>query len=270
MLVFITGASVGFGRACALEFANRGDNIIALARREDKLLSLQQEIAGATNTQIGQRCEIIACDVCNIKQVESKLHKILAKRANEIEWANGVEVLVNNAGLALGLSPADESDINDWDKMIEVNIVSLVRLTRAILPSMVAKRRGHIINIGSIAGSYAYPGSTVYGASKAFVKQFSLNLRADLSSKHIRVTDIEPGLASGSEFSLVRFKGDKAMADSVYEGADALSPQDIAEAVCWVAHLPSRVNINRLEMMPTCQAPSELAVHKDSKKHNKI
>ncbi len=267
MLVFITGASVGFGRACALEFANRGDTLIVLARRESKLLSLQEEIATLTHTPIGQRCEIIACDVCDTKQVESRLNEILAKRVNQKEWSGGVDVLVNNAGLALGLSPADESDINDWERMIEVNILSLVRLTRAILPAMVAKRRGHIINIGSIAGSYAYPGSTVYGASKAFVKQFSLNLRSDLSSKHIRITDIEPGLAGGSEFSLVRFKGDKAQANSVYEGADALTPQDIAEAVCWVAHLPTRVNINRLEMMPTCQAPSALAVHKDSS-HN--
>lgn len=260
MLVLITGASVGFGRACAVEFATRGDSVIALARRESHLISLQQEIATLTNTAIGQRCEIIACDVCETDTIKSKLDEILSRRGDE--FSSGISVLVNNAGLALGLSPADESDIKDWEIMIEVNILSLVRLTRLILPQMVAKRAGHIINIGSIAGSYAYPGSTVYGASKAFVKQFSLNLRADLSSKNIRVTDIEPGLAGGSEFSLVRFKGDEKRANSVYEGTEPLNPKDIAEAVCWVAHLPSRVNINRLEMMPTCQAPAALAVHK--------
>lgn len=260
MLVLITGASVGFGRACAIEFAARGDSVIALARRKSHLISLQQEIATLTNTAIGQRCEIIACDVCDIDTIKSSLDEILARRKDE--FPSGISVLVNNAGLALGLSPADESDIRDWERMIEVNILSLVRLTRFILPQMVAKRAGHIINIGSIAGSYAYPGSTVYGASKAFVKQFSLNLRADLSSKNIRITDIEPGLAGGSEFSLVRFKGDEKKANSVYEGTEPLNPKDIAEAVCWVAHLPSRVNINRLEMMPTCQAPAALAVHK--------
>lgn len=261
MLVLITGASVGFGRACAVEFATRGDSVIALARRESHLIALQQEIATFTNTAIGQRCEIIACDVCDTDTIKSKLDEILARRKDE--FSSGISVLVNNAGLALGLSPADECDIRDWERMIEVNILSLVRLTRLILPQMVAKRAGHIINIGSIAGSYAYPGSTVYGASKAFVKQFSLNLRADLSSKHIRITDIEPGLAGGSEFSLVRFKGDEKRANSVYEGTEPLNPKDIAEAVCWVAHLPSRVNINRLEMMPTCQAPAALAVHKN-------
>lgn len=260
MLVLITGASVGFGRACAIEFAARGDSVIALARRKSHLISLQQEIATLTNTAIGQRCEIIACDVCDIDTIKSSLDEILARRKDE--FPSGISVLVNNAGLALGLSPADESDIKDWERMIEVNILSLVRLTRLILPQMVSKRAGHIINIGSIAGSYAYPGSTVYGASKAFVKQFSLNLRADLSSKNIRITDIEPGLAGGSEFSLVRFKGDEKRANSVYEGTEPLNPKDIAEAVCWVAHLPSRVNINRLEMMPTCQAPAALAVYK--------
>lgn len=262
MLVLITGASVGFGRACAIEFAKRGDAIIALARRESNLASLQQEIAALTNTNLAQMCEIIACDVCDTPRVESALQEILSKRKNDAHFCDGISVLVNNAGLALGLSPADESDISDWERMIEVNILSLVRLTRAILPQMVAKKSGHIINIGSIAGSYPYPGSTVYGASKAFVKQFSLNLRADLSSKNIRVTDIEPGLSGGSEFSLIRFKGDEKRANSVYEGAQALTPHDIAEAVCWVAHLPPRVNINRLEMMPTCQAPSALSVHK--------
>ena len=260
MLVLITGASVGFGRACAIEFATRGDSVIALARRESHLISLQQEIATVTNTALGQRCEIIVCDVCDIDTIKSSLDEILTRRKDD--FPSGISVLVNNAGLALGLSPADESAIKDWERMIEVNILSLVRLTRLILPQMVAKRAGHIINIGSIAGSYAYPGSTVYGASKAFVKQFSLNLRADLSSKNIRVTDIEPGLAGGSEFSLVRFKGDEKRANSVYDGTEPLNPKDIAEAVCWVAHLPSRVNINRLEMMPTCQAPAALAVHK--------
>ncbi|OBV28776.1 NAD(P)-dependent oxidoreductase [Helicobacter sp. CLO-3] len=249
MVVLITGASAGFGRACAQKFVANGDKVIATARRKEELESLQSELGE-------QNLAIIAHDITDIEGLKPKLDSTLKARG----W--DIDVLVNNAGLALGLAPAQECDINDWERMIEVNVLALVRLTHFVLPSMVARKKGHIINIGSIAGSYPYPGSTVYGATKAFVKQFSLNLRADLYSKNIRVSDIEPGLAGGSEFSLVRFKGDKAKADSVYEGATPLTPQDIAEAVCWVAHLPMHVNINRLEMMPTCQAPTALNVYK--------
>ena len=147
--------------------------------------------------------------------------------------------------------------------MIQINVLALVRLTRLLLPQMVARKKGHIINIGSIAGRYPYPGGNVYGATKAFVRQFSLNLRADLYDKHIRVSNIEPGLSGGSEFSLVRFKGDTNLANAVYEGTKPLLPQDIAEAIFWVATLPSHVNINTIELMPTTQAPAALNVYKE-------
>lgn len=248
MSVLITGASVGFGREIAKKFANAGYKVIALARREDKLRELQNEIGSA-------KCEIIAKDVADTNSVKEAL-EALSGEFKEID------ILVNNAGLALGLSSANEAIIDDWERMIEINILSLVRLTHLLLPQMVKRGDGHIINIGSIAGSYPYPGGNVYGATKAFVKQFSLNLRADLYDKGIRVSNIEPGLCGGSEFSLVRFKGDKVAADSVYKNTEPLLPKDIAEAVFWVANQPKRVNINRMEIMPTTQAPSALNVAK--------
>ena len=176
---------------------------------------------------------------------------------------------MNNAGKALGLSSADKADVCDWEEMVEVNILALIKLTHLLLPQMVAQGYGHIINIGSIAGSYPYPGGNVYGASKAFVRQFSLNLRADLYDKNIRVTDIEPGLCGGSEFSQVRFKGDEAKAKSVYEGTTPLMPEDIAQSVLWVASLPQHININTLEIMPTIQAPAALNVYKNTNKGKK-
>ncbi len=170
-----------------------------------------------------------------------------------------IDVLVNNAGLALGLSPAWEAEPSDWEKMVATNVSGLIRMTRALLPGMVARNSGHVINLGSTAGSYAYPGGHVYGASKAFVTQFSLNLRADLVGTGVRVTDLEPGLVGGTEFSAVRF-GDAARAQAVYAGTVPLTAEDVAEAVAWVTGLPAHVNINRIEMMPTCQAPGPLAV----------
>jgi 3-hydroxy acid dehydrogenase/malonic semialdehyde reductase len=169
-------------------------------------------------------------------------------------------VLVNNAGLALGLGPAAEANLADWDRMVATNVTGLMHMTRALLPGMVARNSGHVVNLGSIAGSYPYPGGHVYGASKAFVKQFSLNLKADLIGTNVRVTDIEPGLCGGTEFSTVRFGGDDAKAAAVYAGTTPLTAEDIAEAVSWVVHLPAHVNINRIEMMPTCQAPQAPAV----------
>ncbi|RDU60838.1 SDR family NAD(P)-dependent oxidoreductase [Helicobacter sp. MIT 14-3879] len=249
MIALITGASVGFGRAIAKKFVKENHKVIALARREDKLRELQNELGN-------NNCEIIGIDVCNTNKIKERLDSLRNNFRN-------IDVLVNNAGLALGLSSASEADILDWERMIEVNILSLVRLTHLLLPQMVAQKRGHIINIGSIAGSYPYPGGNVYGASKAFVKQFSLNLRADLFDKNIRVSNIEPGLSGGSEFSLVRFKGDNNAANKVYENTDPLLPEDIADAVFWVANQPQRVNINRIELMPTTQAPSTLNVYKN-------
>lgn len=247
MIVVITGASVGFGREIARIFAKANHKVIAIARRESKLKELQEEL-GSKN------CEIIAQDICDYEALKRALE-------NLPDFQN-IDILINNAGLALGLSSADKAEIGDWERMIDVNITSLVRLTHLIVPQMVKKGSGHIINIGSIAGSYPYPGGNVYGASKAFVKQFSLNLRADLFDKGIRVSNVEPGLCGGSEFSLVRFKGDESKANAVYENTEPLMPKDIAEIVFWIAQQPKHININRIEIMPTTQAPSALSVAK--------
>ena len=247
MIVVVTGASVGFGREIAKIFARANHKIIAIARREAKLKELQEEL-GRDN------CEIIVQDICDYEAVKRALERLPDFQK--------IDILINNAGLALGLSSADKAELGDWERMIDVNITSLVRLTHLILPQMVKKGSGHIINIGSIAGSYPYPGGNVYGASKAFVKQFSLNLRADLFDKGIRVSNVEPGLCGGSEFSLVRFKGDESKANAVYENTEPLMPKDIAEIVFWIAQQPKHININRIEIMPTIQAPSALSVAK--------
>lgn len=246
MNVLVTGASSGFGRAIAQEFGSKGHKVIALARRKEQLESLAQEIP---------HCITLPCDICDKDSLRQAIES-LPQDFKEID------VLVNNAGLALGLTSADKCDFEDWERMIEVNVKALAFITRLILPQMVARKSGHIITIGSIAGSYPYPGGNVYGASKAFVRQFALGLRADLSGTNVRVSDIEPGLAGGSEFSLVRFKGDKSKADALYQGANALTPQDIAQAVYWVATLPKHINVNTLEIMPTSQSFSALNVHK--------
>ncbi|WP_104721521.1 SDR family NAD(P)-dependent oxidoreductase [Helicobacter mesocricetorum] len=247
MVVFITGASAGFGRAIAKRFAQDGHKIIALARRKERLESLQEEI---------QECFIIPCDVCDRKGLEHHLAFLPQDYQN-------IDVLVNNAGLALGLEGADKCDFADWVQMIEVNIKALTSVTHLVLPQMVERRSGHIVTLGSIAGKYPYPGGNVYGASKAFVRQFALNLRADLAGTCVRVTDIQPGLSSDSEFSLVRFKGDVQKVESLYKNSNALKPEDIAEAVYWVTTLPKHININTLELMPTSQSFAPLNVWRE-------
>ena len=176
-----------------------------------------------------------------------------------VEFAE-IDLLVNNAGLALGLNPAQQADLDDWDQMIDTNCKGLTYCTRAILPGMVARGRGHVINLGSVAGSYPYPGGNVYGGTKAFVHQFSLNLRSDLHGTGVRVTSVEPGMAD-TEFSLVRFGGDQAQADDVYTGMQPLTADDIAEAIYWAATQPQHVNVNRIELMATDQsfAPFQVA-----------
>jgi 3-hydroxy acid dehydrogenase / malonic semialdehyde reductase len=169
-------------------------------------------------------------------------------------------VLVNNAGLALGAGPAWEADVGDWDRMVSTNISGLIHMTRALLPAMVKRNKGLIINLGSTAGIYPYPGGHVYCASKAFVEQFSLSLRADLVGTGIRVTTLMPGLVGGTEFSAVRFHGDQGKASAVYQNTKPLDDHDVTEAVHWVVNLPEHININGIEMMPTCQAPGPLAV----------
>ena len=244
LTVFVTGASAGFGAAIARRLVRDGHRVIAAARRADRLAALAAEL--------GANLLPFTLDVTDAAAVAA-LPDALPQGWRE------VDVLVNNAGLALGLSPAWEAKTSDWDTMVATNVGGVLHATRALLPGMVARDRGHIINLGSTAGTYPYPGGHVYGASKAFVTQFSLNLKADLVGTGVRVTDLEPGLVGGSEFSTVRF-GDPARAAAVYQGTTPLSPEDIAEAVSWVLSLPAHVNINRMEMMPTCQAPAALAV----------
>ncbi|MGX5175271.1 SDR family oxidoreductase [Aliikangiella sp. IMCC44653] len=246
--ILITGASSGFGEASAKLFAANGWHVIATARREDRLSALQQSLGES-------HCTTFSLDVTQPKQIDQLVDWLKQKSLS-------VDVLLNNAGLALGLDSADKADLNDWQTMIDTNITGLVTMTRKVLPAMCARRSGHVINIGSIAGSYAYPGGNTYGATKAFVAQFSLNLRADLAGTGVRVTNIEPGLAE-SEFSIVRFHGDKEKANSVYQGVEPLTPEDIAQSVYWCATQPAHVNINRIELMPTCQSFAPLTITKD-------
>ncbi len=249
MNVFITGASAGFGQALARWFVQRGHRVIGTGRRQERLTALRNEL--------GANFHGLAFDLCD----EAALNQALAALPAEFQ---PIDVLVNNAGLARGLEPAQRADWADWQQMIDTNISALARITHRLLPAMVERNRGHIINLGSIAGSYPYPGSNVYGATKAFVKQFSLNLRADLLGTRVRVSNIEPGLCGGTEFSQVRFHGDAARAAAVYAGVQALSAEDVAAVIGWVAELPEHVNINRLELMPTAQSFAGLAVARDN------
>jgi len=244
--VLITGASSGFGLSCAKLFAEKGAKLILTARRLERLQSIQKELEKKTEVHIFR---IDVRDRINVDKAVEKLP----------ESFRDIDILINNAGLALGFSPAYEADLDDWDQMVDTNIKGLCYFTRAILPSMVKRKKGHIVNIGSVAGSWPYPGGNTYGATKAFVKQFSRNLRADLRGTNIRVTNIEPGLAE-TEFSLVRFYGAKDVADSVYKGASPLTPEDIAESVFWATSQPEHVNINRIELMPTCQTFDHLTI----------
>lgn len=247
MIVLVTGATAGFGAAIARLFAKDGARIIAVGRRAERLEALRAEL--------GQDKVLpVVLDVRDTAAIAKAIEGLPA------DWAE-IDLLVNNAGLALGLEPAQRATLSDWETMIDTNTKGLVAMTHAVLPGMVARDRGHVVNLGSTAGEWPYPGGNVYGATKAFVRQFSLNLRADLFGTQVRVTDIEPGLVGGTEFSNVRF-GDDAKAAAVYQGADALTPDDIADAVHWVATRPARVNINTLQVMPVCQSFGPLRVHK--------
>ncbi len=246
--ILITGATAGFGAAFARRFIKDGHRVIATGRRVERLEGLAKEL--------GANLHVAALDVTDHAAVANFLTTLPEA------WRR-IDVLVNNAGLALGLSPAWEADLDQWDTMIATNISGLVHMTRAILPGMVARNDGIILNLGSVAGTYPYPGGHVYGGTKAFVEQFSLNLRADLVGKNIRVTSIEPGMCSGSEFSKVRFGGDEEKAAAVYKGTQSLTPDDIAEAASWLVSLPPHMNINRIEMMPTCQASGPFAVKRN-------
>ena len=243
----ITGASAGIGLATARKLSKAGYQLILIARRQTKLIELANSLS--------VDCHVIACDVNNHEQLSKELKALPEQYAN-------IDLLLNNAGLALGLSTADKTEWQDWQTMIQTNCMSLAFITRQVLPNMVKRNHGHIINIGSTAGSYAYKGGNVYGATKAFVDQFSANLRTDLLGTQVRVTNLVPGLIGETEFSNVRFHGDDQAANAVYADCEALKPQDIADTIAWVASQPSHVNINSLEIMPTCQAPAGLAVDK--------
>ncbi|MBS0606404.1 MAG: SDR family NAD(P)-dependent oxidoreductase [Verrucomicrobia bacterium] len=246
-LVVITGASAGIGASVARRFAAENYPLALTARRQEKLEELQKELKTQTS--------IYALDVTDSDAVA----KIIA----QIEHEQGpIGILVNNAGLALGLEPAYDAKISDWDTCVDTNIKGLLYCTRAVLPSMVQRNSGHIVNLGSIAGTYPYPGGNVYGSTKAFVHQFSLNLRADLLGTKVRVSCIEPGLTGGTEFSVVRFRGDAEKAQNLYKNTEALLPEDIAEAIYFCCTLPPHVNINTIEMMPVSQASSALNVHR--------
>ena len=244
---FVTGASNGFGAAIVRRFAAEGARVVALARRQDRLAGLAAEL--------GDSVLPVRLDVRDRAAVQDVVAGLPAEFAE-------IDVLVNNAGLAKGLNPAQEADLDDWEEMIDTNGKGLVYCTRTILPGMVKRHRGHVVNLGSVAGTYPYPGGNVYGATKAFVHQFSLNLRSDLHGTGVRVTSVEPGLSGETEFSTVRFGGDQGKADAVYAGMQPLVPADIAEAVWWVVSQPAHVNINTIEMMPVTQSFEPFQVYR--------
>lgn len=249
MNILVTGATAGFGQAISRRLIADGHTVIATGRRLERL----QELAA----ELGDKLIPRAMDVTKRGDVEASF-----------AWAEGavgqIDGLINNAGLALGIEPADRSSLDEWETMIDTNIKGLIYCTRAALPGMVARNHGAVINLGSIAGTYPYPGGNVYGATKAFVHQFSLNLRSDLVGKKVRVSSIEPGLCGGTEFSQTRFRGDAEKATAVYQGTTPLNADDIANTVSWLLSLPEHVNINAIEMMPICQAPGPLTIKRDA------
>ena len=249
MIVFVTGATAGFGTEIARRFLKDGATVIGTGRRQDRLTGLSKEL--------GPSFHGLSFDVGKRSEVEAAVAGLPAE-------LSAIDILVNNAGGALGLDPAQSANLDDWDGMVDSNVKGLMYCTRLLLPGMVERKRGHIINIGSIAGEFPYPGGNVYCGVKAFVRQFSLSIRADLLGTGVRVTDVEPGLAGGTEFSQVRFKGDEQKAANVYKGTEPLLPEDIADTVHWVATRPAHVNINTVQLMPTNQAFGPLAVHRNT------
>ena len=245
LTVFVTGASSGFGAAVARRFAASGARVVAAARRADRLKDLAAEL--------GSQVLPVTLDVRDRSAVAEVVAGLPAEFAE-------VDVLVNNAGLALGTDPAQSADLDDWDQMIDTNCKGLVYVTRAVLPGMVARGRGHVINLGSVAGTYPYPGGNTYAGTKAFVHQFSIALRSDVHGTGLRVTSVEPGMAD-TEFSTVRFHGDRAKADGVYTGMQPMTADDIAESIHWAATMPAHVNVNVIELMATAQsfAPYQVA-----------
>ena len=242
---FITGATSGFGRAAAGKFIAAGWQVVGSGRRTERLDALRVELGDAFHP------------ACFDIRDEVAMHAALDALP---ERFRGIDLLLNNAGLALGTQPAQRASLDDWRTMIDTNITALVTLTHALLPTLI-ERRGVIINVSSTAANYPYTGGNVYGGSKAFVSQFSLNLRADLHGSGVRVTALEPGMAE-TEFTLVRTHGDQAASDTLYAGVEAMTADDIANTIFWIATLPSHLNINRLEMMPARQSFAGFQLHR--------
>ncbi len=238
--VFITGASSGFGASSARRFSKEGRPLILVARRTEKLEELKKELDGQSDVHI------LSLDIRDRHAVQTAVGNLPESFLN-------IEILLNNAGVGLGAAKVQEGNLDDWDVMIDTNVKGLLYCTRAILPGMIARGRGHIINVGSIAGSWPYPEGNIYAATKAFVNHFSRLLKADLYGTGIRVTNIEPGLAE-TEFAKVRYKGDEAKAAEFYGNIlGPLAPEDIAETIYWVASMPQHVNVTSVEVMPTTQ-----------------
>jgi len=240
MTVAIAGASAGFGEATARVLAEAGARVVLIGRREARLKEL------AADLPKGHAC-VLACDIRDADAYPKALSSLPAPFSE-------IDALVNNAGLGLGRDPAQSARLQDWLTMVETNINGLLLGTHSVLPGMVARGRGHIVNIGSVVGEYPMPANAVYGPTKAFVRQFSLCLRADLLGTPVRVTDVSPGLAGGTEFSVVKLEGDEAMAGKVYEGLSPLTAADVADAVHWALTRPAHVNVNVIELMPVDQA----------------
>lgn len=246
--VLITGATSGFGKACAELFVANGWQAVITGRRKERLDELVEQIGG-------DKVHASCFDVRKWDEIDRAIDELP-------ETFTNIDVLVNNAGLALGLEPAHEVRLEDWDTMVDTNIKGLMYMTRKLLPAMVERDCGHVINIGSLASANPYPGGNTYGGTKAFVAQFTYNLIADLHGTQVRVTNIEPGLAE-TEFSKVRFKWNEEKADSVYSGTKPLSAEDIAETVYWAADRPAHVNINKIEIMPVCQSFGPMVIVRD-------
>ncbi len=249
MNVLITGASAGFGKALAERLVANGHRVIGCARRLDKLNALAETL--------GEAFLPVVMDVSDTASIP----QIIADLPDDFKQ---IDVLVNNAGLALGTEPAHKASLDDWMRMTDTNIKGLMALTHAVLPAMVARDNGYIINVGSIAGSWPYFGGNVYGATKAFVKQFSLNLRADLIGTQVRVTNLEPGNVAGTEFSNVRYHGDDDKAAKVYDGFKTMTGEDIGDILLWLIDSPAHINVNRLEVMPVAQTYNGLTIAKQN------
>ena len=250
MIVLITGATSGFGMSCAKLFSKKGYKTILIGRRKDRLTKLSKKLGVKRNLPI----QLDVRDKKNVFQTIEDLPNDFKK----------ITVLINNAGLAWGLEPAHKIDIKKWETMIDTNCKGLVYMIRAVLPGLIKRNKGHIVNMGSVAGSYPYGGGNVYGGTKAFVKQFSLGLKSDLLGTKVKITNIEPGMAN-TEFSLVRFSGNKKKANNVYKNMTPLCGNDIAETILWSINRPSHVNINRIELMPLQQGFNFFAINRTGK-----